>query len=524
MNTYKYNENDWVIEKKFKENVLKVFNKNDIVLNGHTFKNCILKIIKNEGKKINKECEVLEKLKDVENVSKCYGWCKDQNYTYIFLEYINGFTLEEYFLKNHPLQEKEIFIIVEQLIKILALIHDKGVIHRDLKLDNIIFDIDSNQWKFIDFNLSFSFEPSEQTSKCNTICGTVCYIPPEMRFRKDFGCRKSDIWCLGCLIIKMLGGELEEPDLNGADETESEVFIPEIPSCAPSFLKNFIQKCFFEEPVLRFDSQTLLNHPFISKFNRKGNILFLIEQGHKRWMDATQKKKNIDYVGKSFIFEDNENNISFGIGSVPEGTVELIFKKSFNQPIPNGSIPESVAIIDFGFNGNSDFNQELSEDNLPQELKSLTLGNAFTLSLPFLGSLNFLSLGRNRIALKNLPYQLETLKYYGEVQSDLKESSIPHVKNLMLPFNNGSIIKDTLPPTLKFLAWGKFKDLEAVESLKFLPPLVNDLTFSCPPEVFNLIQRKHIPDSVSILIIDRNIIELKNTDTQETFLKDNIII
>ncbi|KAN0034733.1 hypothetical protein ACTFIV_001265 [Dictyostelium citrinum] len=522
MDSYIFKESDWEIEERKKENVFKVNNKNNIIINGNSFKTCILKIIKNESKKINKEGQVLEKLKNVENIVKCYGWYTDKESTYIFIEYIDGYTLKEHVLKNHPIPEKELCIIIEELINALVLIHEKGVIHRDLKLENVIFDRKCNKWKLIYFGLSFSFITTQlDGSKCYSYCGTEDHYPPELKLGKFCG-RKSDIWLFGCLVIEMLGGKLNEPDNNGAD-INKQIWIPKTPPHASKFLHNFIQKCFFEEAVLRFDSITLLDHPFISFYKSKGNMLALLQKGHKRWMDITQKKKGIKIDGKTFIFEDNDNKEPFIVGSVPYGTVELIFKKTFNQPIPEGSIPDTVEIIDFGVDGESLFNQPLEDDILPSQLKSLTLGNAFSFIVPYLSFLCFLSLGKNSV-LQNLPpSSLETLKYYGDIQSKLSNKSIPHVKNLLIPFNNNSIIVDTIPQTVQYLAWGKLKDIEAVETLKNLPPSVNDLTFSCSPDVFEKIQRKHIPDSISIVIINQHIIELKNSDTSETFLKDNIV-
>ncbi|KAM9962443.1 hypothetical protein ACTFIR_005351 [Dictyostelium discoideum] len=231
---------------------------------------------------------------------KCYGWCCDKHTTYIFIEYINGYTLEEYVLKNHPIPEKELSEIIEDLIKSLASIHEIGIIHRDLKLENVMFDKESNKWKLIDFGLSFSFSSLNDGSKCFTQCGSKGYIPPEIKLGGQCG-RKSDIWTFGCLVIKMLGGELEENEMqiDGAsvNNNKPNIWIPKIP------------------PQL------------IIHFYLKGNMLYLLQRGHKRWMDITQKKMGIKVEGKTFTFEDNDNQEPFELGIVPDGTVELIFKK-----------------------------------------------------------------------------------------------------------------------------------------------------------------------------------------------------
>ncbi|KAN0007378.1 hypothetical protein ACTFIU_000577 [Dictyostelium citrinum] len=501
---YKYNDNDFEIQKIIKENkVLKEYKVGSCIFN---------------------EPKVLEKLKKINNIVKCYGWYKDKEFTYFYLEYINGITLDEY-IKNKKslLSDKEISLVCCEILKIIQSIHRVGVIHRDLKPENIMFNYDKNIWMLIDFGLSFSFTPIEDGSKCYTSVGSYGFKPPEIILRKE-ACRKSDVWSFGCIVIKMLGGYLLDEE-NGEDtELNYEISIQnKIPSHASKFCKNFIKKCLFEEPILRFDSEILNSHPFITKYSNSNNILELIERDTKKWIDETQKKKNIIIGDKSFTFEDENNTKDFNLKSIPDGTVELIFKKTFNKPIPDGSIPDSVKIIDFGFNGDSDFNQLLTEENLPDQLISLTLGNAFTYSLPFL-KLIFLSLGKGASALKRLPNTLETLKYYGSIQDDLKEKNIPFVKNLLIPFNNGPIIEDIIPNSVSYLTLGFFKDIETIETLKKLPKSVNDLVFTCPNDVFNQIQIKHLPSFITILVINRQIIDFENNHSPENFIKNHIII
>ncbi|KAN0034734.1 hypothetical protein ACTFIV_001266 [Dictyostelium citrinum] len=531
MHYYKYNDNDFEIQKIIKENnVVKVKYKNSIKINNYEIDTCIIKKIKNDEYKVGScifnEPKVLEKLKKLNNIVKCYGWYKDQEFTYFYLEYINGITLDEYIKnKESSLSDKEISLVCFEILKIIQSIHRVGVIHRDLKPENIMFNYDKNIWMLIDFGLSFSFTPIEDGSKCYTSVGSNGFKPPEIILRKE-ACRKSDVWSFGCIVIKMLGGELLDEENGEETELNYQISIQnKIPSHASKFCKNFIKKCLFEEPILRFDSEILNSHPFITKYSNSSNgkILELIERDTKKWIDETQKKKNIKIGDKSFTFEDENNTKEFNFKSIPDGTVELVFKKTFNKPIPDGSIPESVKIIDFGFNGESDFNQILTEDNLPNQLISLTLGNSFTYSIPYL-KLIFLSLGKGACALKRLPNTLETLKYYGSIQDDLKENNIPFVKNLLIPFNNGPIFGDIIPNSVSFLTLGFFKDIETIETLKKLPKSVNDLVFTCPNDVFNQIQIKHLPSFITILVINRQIIDLENNHSPENFIKNHIII
>jgi serine/threonine protein kinase len=80
----------------------------------------------------------------------------------------------------------------------------QGVMHRDLKLGNILITESENQVKIIDFGLAVKLELGEKGEQ-KTLCGTPNYISPEVLNSQPYGLQ-SDLWSLGCILYALLTG------------------------------------------------------------------------------------------------------------------------------------------------------------------------------------------------------------------------------------------------------------------------------------------------------------------------------
>ncbi|EGC35873.1 hypothetical protein DICPUDRAFT_47438 [Dictyostelium purpureum] len=512
---------NWEILKALRENVFIVENKNNILINGNSFKKCILKkviIIVETNVKSTKEGIILnDVLTDSSKIVKLYGVQKDGDYTCLFIQYIEGSTLQEYIERNHPLSNETIGSITTELLQLLNYIHSKEVIHRDLSPSNIIYDENEKKWKLLDFGLSFYFSGKEEGSKNYSLVGTPGLFSPET-FGRKAGSRKSDVWQFGCLVILLLGGKLKPIHPDEAEGIRDKDLIPDIPENAHKLCRNFIKKCFIYDPYIRFDSNFLNSHPFITYQKEKKNCLQILSRDHRLWVEATQKKKGIENADKTFFFNGDQE---LKVDTIPEGTVHLIFGNDFNGIIPDGAIPQTVKIVDFGTDGKSIFNQILTRDNFPRGVESLTLGNHFEHDIPvWPNKIKYLSVGTKRNQIKGLCSKIETLKYYGTLKEPLIPKNIPsQVFNLLMPLCNGPIKEGTIPDKVNFFAWGSLNE-EDIETLMYLPKSIDDLQFLCPKEVFEKLEKKHIPKNVSILLINGKLIDL---DGEDSLLHKNII-
>jgi serine/threonine protein kinase len=96
-------------------------------------------------------------------------------------------------------------IIFKQLILAINYMHLKGKAHRDLKLDNILYDAETRQIKIIDFG--FSLETKKE-QKLDTYCGTPHYMDPDIVKKVPYSAFAADIWAAGVILYIIYVGSL----------------------------------------------------------------------------------------------------------------------------------------------------------------------------------------------------------------------------------------------------------------------------------------------------------------------------
>ncbi|ETB61391.1 CAMK/CAMKL protein kinase [Plasmodium yoelii 17X] len=139
------------------------------------------------------------------NIIKMYDVNHFQNYVCLIMEYAVNSDLKKYIQKNNGyLSEKETYFLFLQIVKGVYYCHSKHIVHRDLKLENILLD-ENMTCKIADFGLS-DFVNVDQNIK--TEAGTKLYIAPEIIFNQttNYSVFKLDIWSLGILLFIMTQG------------------------------------------------------------------------------------------------------------------------------------------------------------------------------------------------------------------------------------------------------------------------------------------------------------------------------
>jgi len=153
-------------------------------------------------KRFNREATQVTQLEHPNIVaSYAVGTYKEQ--PFIVMEYIRGRTLKDYLREVGPLTPAEATFVMIQICQGIEQAHKFGIIHRDLKSQNIMIDDELNV-KITDFGIALSSNEADMT-QTNTIMGSVHYLAPELA-RGSLATTASDIYSLGILMYEFLTG------------------------------------------------------------------------------------------------------------------------------------------------------------------------------------------------------------------------------------------------------------------------------------------------------------------------------
>ncbi|MCM1226549.1 MAG: Stk1 family PASTA domain-containing Ser/Thr kinase [Clostridium sp.] len=138
------------------------------------------------------------------NIVKIYDVGFSDKIQFIVMEYIDGITLKEYIENERILSWKEAVHFVTQILRALQHAHERGIVHRDIKPQNIMVFTDGTI-KVMDFGIA-KFAREEGRTATDQAIGTVHYISPEQA-RGDITDAKSDLYSVGVMLYEMLTGE-----------------------------------------------------------------------------------------------------------------------------------------------------------------------------------------------------------------------------------------------------------------------------------------------------------------------------
>ena len=139
------------------------------------------------------------------NIVKVHNISVQGKYKYIIMEYINGITLRKYMNYKRPLEWREAVEFTDQIALALDNAHTKGIIHRDIKPQNIMI-MQGGKVKVTDFGIA-KMPNSESLTMVDKAIGTVYYISPEQASSRKIDAR-SDIYSLGVMLYEMVTGQM----------------------------------------------------------------------------------------------------------------------------------------------------------------------------------------------------------------------------------------------------------------------------------------------------------------------------
>jgi 5'-AMP-activated protein kinase catalytic alpha subunit len=136
------------------------------------------------------------------NIVKLYETFETEKYLLLIVEYVGGGDLLSFVRKRNKLNEQTAKYIFRQIMEAIQYIHSRNVVHRDIKLDNILIDL-MNNIKICDFGVSRQIKKGEIIKHQ---CGTPAYIAPEILRNEGYEGFGVDVWSAGVVLYAMLSG------------------------------------------------------------------------------------------------------------------------------------------------------------------------------------------------------------------------------------------------------------------------------------------------------------------------------
>uniref|UniRef100_A0A8C5H7I2 Mitogen-activated protein kinase kinase kinase 4 n=1 Tax=Gouania willdenowi TaxID=441366 RepID=A0A8C5H7I2_GOUWI len=212
------------------------------------------------------ELKIFEGIKHP-NLVRYFGVELHREEMYIFMEYCDEGTLEE--VSRLGLQEHVIRLYSKQTTTAINVLHEHGIVHRDIKGANI-FLTSSGLIKLGDFGCSVKLRNNTHTmpGEVNSTLGTAAYMAPEVitRAKGEGHGRAADIWSLGCVLIEMVTGKRPWHEYEHNFQIMYKVGMghkPPIPEKLSTEGKDFLNHCLESEPKRRWTASMLLDHPFV---------------------------------------------------------------------------------------------------------------------------------------------------------------------------------------------------------------------------------------------------------------------
>lgn len=205
------------------------------------------------------------------NIVKIYDQFEDKDFAYIVQEIIPGVDMFELLERNHfkPIREKHAKNLFRQLYKAVVYLHKKGIVHRDLKLENMVIQSNFKKVKIIDFGLC------EVGKDCKGIstdwAGSPDYAAPEVLFHLPYTLCKADVWSLGVCLFSMLYAELpfslqERTKRHANHESHPKLVFPEnLSEPVSAEARDLISKMLTIDPSERPFLEELVDHPWMKK-------------------------------------------------------------------------------------------------------------------------------------------------------------------------------------------------------------------------------------------------------------------
>ena len=319
-----------------------------------------------------KEISIMKLCDESDYIVKYYGsyFSKKNNEIWIILEYCDCGSAADFMLSiGRPFKEIEIASIIEMILEGLTLMHDKNLIHRDIKGANILLNIDGYA-KLGDFGVGVQLDKDELRSSRK---GTPYWMSPQVVTNSKYDC-KTDIWSLGITCIELATGqpplgEYKPYHVMNIIAKNPPRGLPEGKNFSKEF-NDFVSKCLSIKPSDRPSSRELIRSDFIRKFSHGREFIKKLVQDnieevedYRIEINESDESTQKDILQKDILQKDKKETLPVIDMLKTEETPRE--KKAVNTAQVEESNGNSFGIEDFqSFKNGESFVEKKSQDEL----------------------------------------------------------------------------------------------------------------------------------------------------------------
>lgn len=272
--------------------------------------------------RLEEELRILEHVKHP-SIAEIFKIIYQEKLIMVIMEYCPGGEMLQKVIHGPSIRETEIIKYAMQILSALNYLHQRDIMHRDVKLENIVLD-QKGDAKLIDFGLSEAFG----NEFLRTHCGTLLYMAPEILCEHEFDGKKVDIWAFGIVIYVMVTRCF--PWKSSSDEDvmqeilESEIYFPNFVS---PVISEILHRCLVKDPTKRATAQELIG--IISSFSVSKGINKATSKTHYNGELLLLAKKRRQPANKILIKPHKSVDIPFVRIARPGMQSNLTFEQTF---------------------------------------------------------------------------------------------------------------------------------------------------------------------------------------------------
>ena len=270
-------------------------------------------------RRFESEAQVVARLEHP-HIVPLYDYWREPDSAFLVMRYLRGGSLRDRIDEHGALRPESVSKILEQTASALTFAHRNGVIHRDIKADNILLDEDGNAY-LGDFGIAKELGSEENLTKDNVI-GTPAYLPPE-QIRGDAITPQSDIYTFGIMLYEILTGRRPFTDLTPMSLLYKHLKEP-LPLIdynqlnLPASINTIIQRATAKDPSVRYPDAISLVNEFQQAIQTESEVIVVRDKTLElsstdlelvdvknpyKGLRAFQQADSADFFGRSEMIE-----------------------------------------------------------------------------------------------------------------------------------------------------------------------------------------------------------------------------